>query len=279
LKTPPKSLKNWWKNVSEINWLKFWQKTGKKASEKIMRYYSEGSGSKRVGAGAGGDQTMQMDAESEKIVLKELEKLGVPLLVITEESGEVTLGKKEPEWVIVLDPLDGSENARMHLPFFAFSAAVLKNRDLSSTEFGFVLNLVDGTEYHAYKGKGAFKNGKKIKTSQKDFLDFMLMDIWRSHTPEELEFLKENIAKAKHTRFPGALALEMCFLAEGFFEALIRTGQARILDIAAAKIIVQEAGGTVTDYQGKKVNARATIDSKIEMLVFANEKIKRKLIK
>jgi len=83
--------------------------------------------------------------------------------IISEELGELVLGDS-PEFSIVLDPLDGTYNSSVDIPFYSLSLAV-SSYDLSELRFGYVSNFALPEEYYANSGKGAYLNGKKIRTS------------------------------------------------------------------------------------------------------------------
>ena len=113
--------------------------------------------------GADGTPTTRIDLAAEDAIVEVLKADGRSMRIISEELGELILGDS-PEFSIVLDPLDGTYNSSVGIPFYSVSIAVA-SYDLSDLRFGYVSNLALCEEYYAEAGKGAYLNGKKIKTS------------------------------------------------------------------------------------------------------------------
>ena len=108
-----------------------------------------------VGAGEGGDDTVAIDAASEDAIVRRLEATGASFTLISEELGERVFGDGGSTHVVV-DPIDGSLNAKRGIPFFALSLAVADGPTMGDVRFGYVYDFGTGEEWMAHRGAGAF---------------------------------------------------------------------------------------------------------------------------
>nr|MDO8117084.1 inositol monophosphatase family protein [Candidatus Sigynarchaeota archaeon] len=215
---------------------------------------------KVLGTGAGGDQTNFIDDIAERIILDGLERTGEPLHVITEERGLVYLngGHNKPTRYLIIDPIDGSFNAERGIPAVSISIAAAIGPKVSDLSEAVVLNIPTGDVYSAEKGKGAKLNGHTIKvpvpgpTSLHDAsmgidLNPKRSVIIRSKYVTELATL---IDIPKKIRVLGSNALGTCLVASGALDCFVDLRcNLRLLDIAGAYLIVNEAGGLVFSFE------------------------------
>lgn len=197
--------------------------------------------------GADGTPTVRVDAVAEKAAFDVLNRNKVSMVVLSEEAGRVSIGDS-PEYICVLDPIDGTYNAVRGIPFYALSIAVADYRENASVkdlEFGLVLNLATGDVFEAQKGKGATFNGENISTSMDKRLNKSTFCVYMRNDIERLNgFLK----RVKRIRNMGSIALELCHVAKGDYHGLVDLrGALRVTDIAAGKLILEEAGGVISD--------------------------------
>ncbi len=207
------------------------------------------------GRGAGGDKTKFVDKLAEDIIFTEIQESGEDCTAISEEFGIKQFGnpKKAAKQFIVIDSVDGTNNAVRGVPFSAVSIAVSDGGRTSSIYASVVVDLYRGEVFAAEKGKGSRLNGRQIRTSKVDTLDQALIGIDLSSPPNKkiIERLTPLILRSSHTRHLGSNALEMCYLAAGRIDAFVDfRRKLRVTDIAAAFLIVREAGGLVTDENG-----------------------------
>lgn len=211
--------------------------------------------------GADGTPTEKIDEEAENAALSVLERDGRSMRFVSEELGEKRIGKK-PEFTFVLDPIDGTFNAVNNIPFFCVPIAI-GDSDLSDTRYGYVKNLVSGDIYTAEKGKGSFLNNRKIHVSNVSELSGLSV-ISYSHRPHAVAI---NNHKVRRVRVFGCAALELCYIASGIFDAFIdMRSMLRVTDIAASKLIVEEAGGKVTDGQGNSLSTPLDVTKRVNMV-------------
>jgi len=265
--------------MGEAGWLDTFRSMGKRAGELARPLAGTARGRRELGRGAAGDMTIFMDRALEDMVVREAERAG-NIRLISEELGVKDFGT--PKAALVVDPLDGSANAEFGIGFYAVSYALGPPEPrLGNIEIGYVRNLVSGDEYWALKGKGAFRNGKRIRT-QKDFgLRMLLMEM--SPGPvRAFDNARRIVEKAGKVRCMGSLALDMCLVASGAASALVdlRGGMVRPLDISAGKLILEEAGGIVKDGRGRAIDG-LTIDpiARTDILAAASGRLLSRLLK
>lgn len=237
-------------------------------------------GSKEMGrTGAGGDVSRKIDLAAEKAVMEVLRKHKVGATVIGEECGVIS---NEGSGFVVVDGIDGTTNAVRRVPFYCCSLAYATGPRLSAVTDAAIIDLVTGDLYHASRRRGAFCNGRRIRTRKST--ESMVMGINLSKIDERAaRRLAPVIARSEHTRQLGATALEMCYVASGRLDAFIDVrGKARITDIAAACLIVEEAGGVVCspsagDDDGSALDADLDIKTRVSLIAAGSKKIFRRL--
>ena len=163
-----------------------------------------------------------------------------------EEGGETDTGS-EYSWVI--DPLDGTRNFVNGIPIFAISIALLKgNEHIASV----IYNPLTDAMFSAEKGKGSFCNGYQFHVSAQDART-ALVTIGTSIKKENKELVAKFFSNALNyvaaVRYLGSAALELAYLARGGTEGFINIGTKK-WDYAAGTLLVLEAGGTITDFEG-----------------------------
>lgn len=214
-----------------------------------------------VGMGADGTVTEKIDKIAEDAALSVLESDGRSIRLVSEELGEKIIGHK-PEFTVILDPVDGTFNAVNNIPFFCVPIAI-GNSDLSDISYGYVRNLANGDVYTAEKGHGAFLNNERIHVSSRSKLPEMSL---LSYTHHPYEVLANN-KSVRRVRVFGSAALELCYIASGVFDAFIdMRGMLRVTDIAAGKLIVEEAGGMVTDGDGAPLKTLLNVKQRLNLV-------------
>lgn len=198
------------------------------------------------GVGEGGDRTLAIDRRAEDVVFAELDRLaaeGASFLAVSEERGEVEFGSGG-EARIVIDPIDGSLNARRTIPSFAVSIAVASGPSMADVEFGFVHDFGADEEFVAHRGGGARLNGEPVRVAPPaEPLEVVGVE---SAEPEWALPAFESLAgKVFRLRVVGAIAISAVYVAAGRFDAMLSLRSCRSVDAAAAQLIAREAGGEV----------------------------------
>jgi myo-inositol-1(or 4)-monophosphatase len=187
-----------------------------------------------VGAGEGGDDTTAIDAAAERAILDRFR--GEDVKLVSEEAGVLGNGR----FTVVIDPIDGSLNAKRGIPFFSISIAVADGDTMDDVLFGYVYDFGTKEEWTATRGGGAFLDGEALTERPKDELEIL------SFEATTLEYVTRNAARftgvAHRLRIMGSLAITLCHLAAGRVDGVVSLKAARSVDIAAAQLLVRERG-------------------------------------
>jgi len=200
------------------------------------------------GVGEGGDHSLALDRRCEDIVFAELERLhaesGNPFTAISEERGEVVFGDAAAPWRVVIDPIDGSLNARRTIPAYCLSVALASGPSMADVEWGFVHAFGTGEEFTARKGGGAALDGRELRAEGPGYgLEVVGIE---SADPERIAPVVAALTgKAYRVRVIGSVAITLCYVAAGRLDAMLSARTCRSVDAAAAQLIVSEAGGVV----------------------------------
>jgi myo-inositol-1(or 4)-monophosphatase len=228
-----------------------------------------------LGTGASGDKTYPVDKSAEDIILAVLDESGEPLTVISEEAGEKNFrggGRR-----VLIDPIDGSRNAVAGIPFFCTSLAVADGDSVGNIELAYIVNLVNGDEFWAEKGRGAFQNGDRIHTQQDEvfYLTAYEAQAPRSDIPRIIPLLAES----RKTRCLGATALDLSYLAAGAISVFANPSPSRSFDFAGGWLLVKEAGGVFTDTNGEPIDSVGIgLKKSVPLLAAGNRRLHEKAL-
>jgi myo-inositol-1(or 4)-monophosphatase len=200
--------------------------------------------------GEGGDQTLRIDWDAESAVFEQLDRLhaeGARFTAISEERGSVDYG--DPGVIVIIDPIDGSMNAKRGLPHHSISIAVADGPTMADVFFGYVYDYGPEEEWTARRGAGAFLDGALLPTDVPHRLDaagkLELLGIESADPRWICEAATEMAAAAHRIRALGTIAVTLCQVAGARLDAMCTLKGCRAVDAAAGQLIVREAGGHV----------------------------------
>lgn len=196
------------------------------------------------------DYVTEVDRAAEDIIIRLLQKTYPEHGFLAEESGSTN---PDADYIWIIDPLDGTTNFVRGIPHYAVSIACQYQGKL---EHAVIYNPVTREEFTASRGRGAQLNGRRIRVSKRTTLDGALLGTgipFRSHHSEKLhgyvQVLKELATQTAGIRRAGAATLDLAYVAAGRFDAFWEIGL-KPWDVAAGALLIQEAGGLVSDFHG-----------------------------
>ena len=200
--------------------------------------------------GEGGDRTLEIDAAAEEAVFQQLERLhddGLRFTAVSEERGEIDFGN--PETIVVVDPIDGSVNAKRGLPHHAISIAVANGGTMADVFFGYVYDFGPGEEWIARRGQGAWLNRRRLsrdageRRGHDGRLELLGIE---SADPRWVRESADTLAESAYRlRALGTMASTLCQVAAARLDGMVSLRRCRAVDVAAAQLIVREGGGLV----------------------------------
>lgn len=272
----------------------------KEVGRAIRPYVGKVESGEKVKMGADGTPTSLIDIIAEEKVINILKNAPVYSYIISEEIGELKLGKgteksvvltqelrreledneERPKFIFLVDPLDGTSNAIKEIPAYGISIAVAnvpKGRiaNLNDVELGFINNFGNGNFFEAEKGKGCWLNNESVHPSDETNIANMSLGGFTKSGTIEASKLVDN---ARRMRVLGSVVLELSYIASGRYDAFLDLRGSRIIDIAASKLIVEEAGGIITNKYGEKLNNKLSIHERAIVVAANTEKLHKQII-
>jgi myo-inositol-1(or 4)-monophosphatase len=204
-------------------------------------------GGRFVRVGADGTPTRQIDQAAEDFIVEYLTGHALCKTLVSEECGRREMGGEKG--TIFLDPVDGTHNALAGIPFYALSIAYAEE---GAVQQGFVRDLAHRETFTARRGRGAHLDGSPLQVSRTALLEESAMSVYgRKFNPAPVLHLGQKI---RRWRLLGASALELCYVASGRLDGFIDLrATLRVTDAAAGMLICEEAGGKVSDLEGRRI--------------------------
>jgi len=223
--------------------------------------------------GAGGDTTLEVDRVAEEVVFGELATLverGERFSVLSEESGHRHFGADYP--LVLVDPVDGSLNAKQGIPVFGLMLSVLDGPKVEDAYAGLVLNLNTGETWSAVRKQGARHDGRPLLVLRSDRSRIELLGL--ESTPRALTLARPLVERATKIRILGSMALSIAHTAAGGFDVFCAPIPVRMFDTAASLLILAESGGVATDLGGRPVaGVRCSLDTRSTLLCAPNAEL------
>lgn len=193
----------------------------------------------------------EADTSSERHIIDSILKHFPDSRIVSEEEGVTNRGKHKYEWFV--DPLDGTNNFVRQMPLFCVSIGMAMEGEL---QLGIIYAPILGQLFTATKGGGAYYNGNLIQVAETSRMDHAVVGISRFFSEEyqqHLQFseLARTFVEVRAVRSLGSAALEMAYVARGNFDLYLSKG-IKSWDSAAGQILVEEAGGSVRQFDGSE---------------------------
>ncbi len=206
-------------------------------------------GPEQVNEKARNDLVSAADLASERVMMEAIRRRFPDHSILSEEAGRTTPTDDGPTWII--DPLDGTTNFVHGIPQFAISIGVAVG---GRVDFGVIMDPCRSDLFSAARGRGARWNGKPCRVSRREGLAGALVATgfpFKAHRLLDpyLAIFRDVFLRCKAIRRPGAAALDLAYTACGLFDGFFEF-QLSVWDVAAGAVLVEEAGGTITDMDG-----------------------------
>lgn len=212
----------------------------------------------------------EIDKKSEETIINFVKKEFPTHSVLAEETGSY---EASSEYLWVVDPLDGTSNFAHGFPIFSVSIGVQKNNE---TICGVVYDVMNDIVYSSEKGGGAFRNSQQIKVNTNDDIrKSMIVTGFPYNVAENPDHVFERfiafLKTARAVRRLGSAAIDFCYVASGVFDGFWEV-HLNPWDLCAGKLIVEEAGGLVTNFEGK------VSDIYSKQILATNGKVHKKMV-
>lgn len=193
-----------------------------------------------------------VDKASEKVITDFIKKEFPTHSIIAEESGNK---ENSSDYTWVIDPIDGTTNFAHKLPIFGVSIGIQKNGE---NIIGVIYDVMRDALYSTEKGSGAFKNEEKISVSNNSNLEKSVLVTGFAYNREDeykeaVKIFGSFLTKTRAVRRLGSAAIDFCFVASGVFDGFWEANLSP-WDVCAGILLVEEAGGRVTNYKDEKLN-------------------------
>jgi myo-inositol-1(or 4)-monophosphatase len=246
------------------DWLGLCRRAAARLEEMLSQHPSTRERAVGTGRGAGGDETLVIDDAAEEAIFAELGALhaeGHEFTAISEERGEIVYGDGSSAVRIVIDPIDGSLNAKRLLPTCALSVAVASGPTMEDVELGFVRDFGTGEEYIARLGEGATLDGVALDAEDPGRgLEVVGIETAR---PEWIGPVMARLEGSVYrVRVIGSIAVSLCYLAAARFDGMVTANTCRSVDAAAGQLIAREAGAFVSVLGHGGIEAPLDLDTR-----------------
>lgn len=193
-----------------------------------------------------------IDKASERLIMEFIRTEYPTHSIIAEESGS---SKNSSEYTWVIDPLDGTTNFAHGLPLFSVSIGIQKN---GKTIIGVIYDVMHDVIYSAEKGSGTYQDGERIFVNSNSILSQSLLVTGFAYNREDeyraaINIFGNMLTASRGVRRLGSAAIDFCYVANGVFEGFWEANLSP-WDVCAGLLLVEEAGGKVTDFNNKKID-------------------------
>ena len=243
-----------------------------KVQNAVGRIPSDVDKGEEICMGADGTPTSQVDRIAESTVIDYIREHDVPLNVLSEEIGLVDNGAED---TLILDPIDGTRNCSLGIPYYTISMAVSRTT-MSGASCALIRNLATGDEYRAEAGKGAMLNGKRIHVKRCYDQSQIILFVYLGKSADPKAF--STVKRIKASRSMGCASLEMSAVANGSADGFLMmsenyTHSIRVVDIAASALVLREAGGEVYDMKGKPLDMPMDLEFRANFFAVSDKRV------
>ena len=258
-----------------MNLLPLYRRIAKKARSALAK-----SSAREIGTNPLGQETMKADKDVEEVIFSELKKR--KCAVLSEEAGYCKFGSAASE-LFVIDPLDASENYKRGIPCYALGIARARvGGRLAEVEEAFIFDLVTGEEFYAENGKGAWRNGRRMRPSALKEMPkaIIAIDFYNDNSRKISDSTRvKALAYPKDVRRFGPALLEMAYVACGALEGYFNVNKSLSVVHACGPALLREAGCVVTDHEGRPLDfGLREVDEYFTIVAAGNAEIHKRMM-
>jgi myo-inositol-1(or 4)-monophosphatase len=253
--------------VLDADWVGLCRRAVDTMREMLVLHPTTAHRAKETGRGAGGDKSLVIDRQAEDVIFEGLETLhgeGHSFTAISEERGVVVFGDRASDVRVVIDPIDGSLNAKRMIPTCALSLAVSAGDRMEDVRVGYVYDFGSEEEYVAKLRGGAEVNGEPLDPDELGRgLEVVGLEASR---PEWIAPIAAGLeGETGKIRILGSIAISLCYVAASRFDGMATTNTCRSVDAAAAQLIAREAGAFVSVLGHGGLEAPLDLDARFRL--------------
>jgi len=229
-----------------------------------------------------GDKTLVLDMTAEEDIISVLQSSGSEFAILTEEKGFLR-SEKKPEYLALVDPIDGSENLKRGIPLVSIGISIVpfgENMTSDDAEISVIESIFTDEQYIAIKGKGVTKNGKRVSTSKTvDLADSIISyDTKRTWDSEFLERSLRTMSAVHDTRRTASNLLDLCWTASGQLDAMVDLRNMLPIIHLCGTHMVFEAGGFVLDKNGERFCSSLEQDIMMNFVAASDELLAKQIL-
>ncbi|MCJ7610341.1 hypothetical protein MUP00_11890 [Candidatus Bathyarchaeota archaeon] len=265
-----------------VDWIRLFGDAAAEIRRETQPLFGSEKAKQAQGRGAGGDVTRFIDALAESIVIRTLQENHVSCILVSEEKGTQQICEAGGHDYVVLDAIDGTTNALHRIPFSATSIAHANGTMLHDVDIALIMELNTGDTYWAEKGEGAYEGENLIHPSEVTRLEDSIVSVeltYRIDFQRLIRRLAPIMACTSKLRQLGSTALESVLVASGALDAFVDLrGLSRAVDLAAATLIVREAGAYIVAPGGEDLDMELRADERTSFIVAGNQTLLRQIM-
>jgi myo-inositol-1(or 4)-monophosphatase len=251
---------------SDERWIAAWRKAVEVQKRVFEEHRTIEQRTQYEDVGAGGDRTLTIDRLCEEAVFAELDAIheeGYAFTAVSEERGSVTYGDGSSPLRVIIDPIDGSLNARRTIPLHSLSIAVAEGDSMDDVNLGYVYEFGAGEEFVASIDGEALMDGHPLEVAAGEGLEVIALEATK---PERVLKAAELLqGRTYRIRVPGSIAVALCYVAAGRYDGMMTTRNARSVDAAAGQLVARCAGAALEFAGGGLADATLELEGRYDV--------------
>jgi myo-inositol-1(or 4)-monophosphatase len=229
-----------------------------------------------------GDKTLLLDLKAEDAIIEVIRQLDTPMMILSEEQGLI-MPEDRPEYVAVIDPIDGSANIERGIPLCSIGISAVRYSDKMTTddaEISIIESVFSDETFIAEKGLGVKRNGKTVRVADSIPLEKTIISYDTKKSGDE-SFLMSSmrVIRGVHDiRRSASNLLDLCWVASGALNAMVdMRGMLPIVHVSGTHMVL-EAGGYVAEVDGKRLNLPIAANQMMSFVAASDEATAKEIL-